>query len=375
MQALRYHGRRDIRLDDVAEPEPGAGQVKIAVEAAGICGSDLHEYVGGPISVPVLTPHPLTGEVAPVVFGHEFSGTVVAVGDGVSRTRAGDRVAVNAALWCGTCSSCQRGWTNICRSIGFHGVTGGGGAFAAFDVVDERAVHALPDALPFAVGALLEPLASAVHAVALSGIGPAESALVLGAGPIGLLLVRACLAAGAADVVVVEPSAGRRGAASALGATAVVDPLQADPLAVVLDVTRGLGVAAAFDAAAAPTSLDTAVAATRPRGTVVNVAAWERPVAFNPTSLLLRETTVRGSLAYTGADFDRAVSLAEEEVEVLGSLVTRTVTLDDVIARGFDELAFTRHDDIKVMVQPQQGREPGGAGTSPGQPHVPRAGS
>jgi (R,R)-butanediol dehydrogenase / meso-butanediol dehydrogenase / diacetyl reductase len=353
MQALRFHAQRDIRLDEIPEPEAGPGQVKVQVEAAGICGSDIHEYVGGPISVPVEAPHPMTGETAPVVFGHEFSGTVVAVGDGVERVEVGQRVAANAALWCGTCPACQQGWTNICRTIGFHGVTGGGGAFAAFDVIDERNAHVLPNTLSPGVGAVLEPLATGIHAVALSGLVAGETALILGAGPIGLMLTQACVAAGVTSIIVAEPSASRRRTATALGATTVVDPIADDTVSVVNDLTHGDGVAAAFDAAAARTSLDTAVAATRARGVVVNVAAWERPVDFNPTTLLFREATVRGSLAYTSSDFDAAIEYAAANTSALESMITRTIPLKHIVTEGFDKLAFGQHDDIKVMVLPQ----------------------
>lgn len=357
MLALRFHARRDIRLDDIAEPEAGFGQIKIEVDAVGICGSDIHEYVAGPISVPIEHPHPLTGEMAPVVFGHEFSGTVVAVGDGVKRVKVGQRVAANAVLWCGACHACREGWTNICTTIGFHGVTGGGGAFARFDVIDERNAHLLPSEISAGVGALMEPLATAMHAVALGAVGPGDSALVLGAGPIGLMLVQACLAAGLETIIVSEPSESRRAAATALGATAVIDPIRGNVRTIVNDLTGGSGVGAAFDAAAAPLSLETAILATRARGTVVNLAAWEKPIAFNPTLLLFRETIVRGSLAYTRSDLEAAIAYAVDHGEALESMITRTIPLEDVISSGFDRLAFTQHDDIKVMVRPGSGAD------------------
>ncbi|MCW2830074.1 MAG: hypothetical protein JWP31_766 [Aeromicrobium sp.] len=352
MRALRYHGRRDLRLDDIPEPEVRPGAVKIEVRAAGICGSDLHEYLGGPISVPVDAPHPMTGEVAPVVFGHEFSGVVTEVGAEVDRIRVGDRVAVNAALWCGRCDACAQGWTNICRTIGFHGVTGGGGGFAAYDVVPEQNAHVLPDLVSDEVGALLEPLATGFHAVGLSGLGLGDAALVIGAGPVGMMLVQACVAAGVETIIVAEPSPTRRALATDLGATTCLDPITESLLDVVGDVTRGAGVAAAFDAAAAPTSLADAIASTRPRGTVVNVAAWERAIPFNPTTLLFRETVLRGSLAYTSADFDEAIAHAVEHGDDLQRIVSRTIPLADVITEGFDRLAFSPHDDIKVLVRP-----------------------
>jgi (R,R)-butanediol dehydrogenase/meso-butanediol dehydrogenase/diacetyl reductase len=364
MRALRYHGPRDLRLDDVPEPGVRPGTVKIQVGAAGICGSDIHEYVGGPISVPMSSPHPLTGETAPVVFGHELAGTVTEIGPGVTRVDVGDRVAVNAALSCGRCDSCARGWTNVCRSIGFHGVTGGGGGFAAFDVVPESNLHLLPDEISDEVGALLEPLATGFHAVDLSGARQGDGVLVLGAGPVGLMVVLACVAAGIENIVVAEPSATRRSLAAAFGATRCLDPRTESVVDVTHQETRGTGAAAAVDAAAAPTSLADAVASTRPRGTIVNIAAWEKPTPFDPTTLLFRETLLRGSLAYTAGDFDRGVAFAADHAATLERLITRVIGLDDVITEGFDRLAFERHDDIKVLVRP--GAAPSAASTAAG---------
>lgn len=351
MRALRFHGRQDVRLDEVPEPEPAGDQVKIAVTAAGICGSDLHEFRGGPISIPTTAPHPLTGEVAPITLGHEFEGTVVAVGPDVRTVSAGDRVAVNAALWCGDCPPCRAGHTNICRSIGFHGVSGEGGAFADFDVTRERNLHRLPAAIPDGIGALLEPLATGIHAAAQGRVGEGDAVLVQGGGVIGLCVALAAREAGAEHVVLAEPSAARRKAAERFGATVTIDPIADSVTELVGDLTGGLGVRAAFDAAAAPSTLDTAVACTGAAGTVVNVAAWEKPVPFNPTTLLYREVAVVGSLAYTSADFGTAVTIGAARGADLASMVTRTVGLDQVVDT-FAALAEDIGDDIKVLVRP-----------------------
>uniref|UniRef100_UPI0015F0087B alcohol dehydrogenase catalytic domain-containing protein n=1 Tax=Pseudonocardia pini TaxID=2758030 RepID=UPI0015F0087B len=185
MRALQYHGRRDIRLNDVPEPEPGPGEIKVAVAVAGICGSDIHEYRGGPIAIPATEAHPLTGEHAPVTLGHEFCGTVVAIGDGVTDVAVGQRVAPSAVVRCGTCASCSAGLPQLCAMLGFHGLSGGGGGFAAFDTFPAYLAHVLPDSVSDQVGALLEPLATGVHAAARAGLGAGSTALVLGGGPIG----------------------------------------------------------------------------------------------------------------------------------------------------------------------------------------------
>lgn len=352
MQALRFYGAKDIRLDDIPEPEPDPGMVKVAVEAAGICGSDIHEYKSGPISTPVQAPHPLTGEQTPIVLGHEFCGTVVAVGAGVERIAVGQRVAANAALWCGQCGPCREGWTNVCESIGFHGVSGGGGAFANFDVIHERNAHVVPDSVPTSVGALLEPLATGIHAVKLAQLHPGDHAVVFGAGPIGLMVISALTTLGLSSIIAVEPGATRAQAATRYGATSVINPFDEDVRTRVAEITGGARVGACFDAAAAPDSLHTAIDITGAHGNVVNVAAWEHGIEFNPTSLLYREVSIRGSLAYTSADFDDAVAHAAARADELTAMVTSTISLENVVADGFDRLAYQKHDEIKVLVQP-----------------------
>lgn len=352
MHALRFHAVKDIRLDEVAEPQADAGQLKIRVEAAGICGSDIHEYLGGPISIPVDHPHPLTHESAPVILGHEFCGTIVDVGAGVMGFEVGQRVAANAALWCGHCRPCDDGMTNVCEQIGFHGLSGGGGAFASFDVIGARNAHRIPDDMPAEVGALLEPLATGIHAVGVSGVRVGDAAVVFGAGPIGLMVISALTEVGLSAIITVEPSPSRAALATTFGATHVINPFKADVVAAVAEVVGSGRVGAAFDAAAAPDSLTQAIAVTSARGRVVNLAAWERPVEFNPTSLLYREVSIHGSLAYTSADFEAAIAHATSRQSELSSVITSRIPLSAIVSEGFEKLATRGHDEVKVMVTP-----------------------
>ncbi len=352
MKALQYHGRGDIRLNDVPEPDPGPGQVKVAVSMTGICGSDIHEYRGGPIAIPMADDHPLTGEHAPVTLGHEFCGTIVELGAGVTGFELGQRVTASAVLSCGKCHSCSNGWPQLCATIGFHGLSGGGGAFAAYDAFDADLAYVLPDNVSDQVGALLEPLATGVHAVARSGLQPGGTALILGGGPIGLMTVVAALAAGAEQVIVSEPAKVRANAAAGIGATHVIDPRESDAVASVRELTGGTGVDAAFDAAAAPTSFDAAIGSIRPRGTVVNVAVWEQPTALQLNALLFTEANVTAALGYSREDFTRAVEIAGSGKYDLASVVSREIALDDVVDDGFAKLAADPGDDIKVLVKP-----------------------
>jgi (R,R)-butanediol dehydrogenase / meso-butanediol dehydrogenase / diacetyl reductase len=185
MQAARVHGRGDIRVEEVPDPQVRPGTVAVEVEWCGICGTDLHEYLEGPIFVPTAeAPHPLTGEAMPVTLGHEFAGVVAEVGPGVDDVRVGDRVVVDPCVVCGRCDACRQGRYNVCRTLGFVGLSGGGGGFSRYVGAERRWVHPLGD-LGTDVGALIEPLAVAQHAVRLSGARPGHSAVVFVAGPIG----------------------------------------------------------------------------------------------------------------------------------------------------------------------------------------------
>ena len=220
MKAARFHAREDVRIDDIPEPETTDGTVKIKVDWCGICGTDLHEYLEGPIFTPVAgSPHPLTGEVAPVQLGHEFAGHITEVGSGVTGFSEGDAVAVEPTLFCGRCAECRAGLTNLCPSLGFHGLSGGGGGYAEFTVVPASMARPL-GSVPTDLGALVEPLAVGLHAVRNSGVRIGESAVVFGAGPIGLATITMLRAAGVTKVISVEVAKApeRCGGRLALGA-------------------------------------------------------------------------------------------------------------------------------------------------------------
>ena len=157
MKAARWHGVKDIRVEDIPEPKPGKGEVKIKVAWTGICGSDLHEYLAGPIFVPVGEEHPLSHDKAPITMGHEYCGTITELGEGVTGLSIGDRVAIEPIFACGTCPACLEGTYNLCDSLGFVGLSGGNGGLGAHIVVPARMVHKMPDALTKEQGALVEP--------------------------------------------------------------------------------------------------------------------------------------------------------------------------------------------------------------------------
>lgn len=345
MRAAVYHGPHDVRIEEVPEPQAGPGQVALRVAHNGVCGSDLHEYFSASTFIPVQ-PHPQTGVCAPVTLGHEFSGTVVAVGDGVTGIAVGDRAAVRPTYACGTCASCRAGAPNTCRVLAFHGLSGPGGGLSEYTVVDAGMAFPLPDGVSLELGALVEPMAVAYHAVELSGIVPGQVAVVAGLGPIGVGLFFALRARGVTDVIASDPSSARRDVLRALGATTVVDPRETDLTELARAMSDDLGASAVFDAAGVGAAILTGVAALAPRGKVVVVGIHEQPMQLDPTSLLLGEAQIVASLVYTDDDY-RAVIASMARGEITADGWVDHAPLDDLLP-VYDDLRAGRR--MKVLI-------------------------
>ena len=346
MRAIVYHGRTDIRIEDVGEPSPGAGEVKIKVESNGICGTDLHEYFDGPILIPTA-PHPLTGAHLPQILGHEFSGTVVEVGAGVSGVGAGDRVCVEPVYRCDECARCRDGAYNLCQKIAFHGLMSHGGGLAEYTVVPARTVHALPGSVSLELGALVEPMSVGYHAARRGEVSDGETAVVFGAGPFGICTYLALRGQGISDVTVIEPSPVRRRTIQNLGAQSVIDPWETDPVEYVKDRTGGVGAAAVFDTAGVEASLTAAVNMVAARRRIVTIAICDRALPVNTNMLVFTESVILGSLAYTGRDFAAVLDLMSRGHYVTDGWVDH-IALDDIVAEGFEALHAGRK--MKVLV-------------------------
>lgn len=350
MKAARWHGVKDIRVEDIPEPGPKAGEVKIKVAWTGICGSDLHEYLAGPIFVPVGEDHPLSHDKAPITMGHEYCGTVTELGEGVTWLAIGDRVAIEPIFACGTCPACLEGTYNLCDSLGFVGLSGGHGGFAAHSVVPARMVHKMPDGLSMEQGALVEPAAVALHAVRLSKIKAGDKAAVFGAGPIGLLVVEALRVAGASEIHVVEPSEVRRQKALDLGATAAIDPTATDAVAAIRAATGGVHVA--FEVTGVPQVLPRCVEATRHEGQVLVVSIWEKEASFQPNTIVLKERQLQGTIAYRNV-YPAVMALMLQGYFRAERLVTKRIALDDIVAEGFEALVAEK-SHVKILVEAPQ---------------------
>ncbi|AKK27856.1 MULTISPECIES: 2,3-butanediol dehydrogenase [Mycobacteriaceae] len=341
MRAAVYHGREEVRIEEVRDPSPAPGEVVIEIARAGICGTDLHEYLAGPM-------HASPG----VIMGHEYSGTVVATGSQVDRLAEGDRVCGVGVFGCGRCGPCEQGAEALCVDVGFIGFAVNG-ALARYAALPAKALFPIPEEISFAQAAVVEPIASAYHAVRRSRLAAGETVFIAGAGPIGLALVQFALAVGASQVIVSEVSASRRAAAQQIGATCVIDPLAEDPLEVVATSTTGHGIDVSFDAAGVQPALDVALAVLRPRGRLIVVAIWEGPAGIDINRNVMREAQIGFSFCYEAQwQVPEILDLIATGAINPSDLITDELPLDAVVSRGFEELRANRDAHIKILIDP-----------------------
>lgn len=321
--------------------------MKIKVEWCGICGSDLHEYMAGSIFIPTGEAHPLSGDKAPLVLGHEFSGQVVEVGEGVTGIETGDRVVVEPIYACGTCDACNQGLYNLCDKMGFYGLSGGGGGFSEYATIPAEMIHKIPENVSYEQGSLVEPAAVALHSVRHSTLQVGDTAAVFGTGPIGLLLIEALKAAGASEIYAVELSEQRRQLAEELGAI-VIDPTEYDAVKEIHSRTNG-GVDVAFEVTSVPAVLKQSIQSTKINGETVIVSIFETEAPIDPQDIVMKERTVTGIIGYRDV-FPAVINLMAKGYFPADKLVTKRITLDEVIEEGFEALLKER-DQIKILVK------------------------
>jgi (R,R)-butanediol dehydrogenase/meso-butanediol dehydrogenase/diacetyl reductase len=344
MRAAVFHGRQDLRLESVAEPEPGPGDVKLRVLYNGICGSDLHEYYDGPVTTRT-TPHPLTGVSNPVIFGHELCGEVVGLGTGIEDLAPGDLVAVEPLETCGHCIYCSHGQYNHCPLLALHGYNRAGGGLAEYTVVKRAMAHRLPSGMTARQGALIEPLGIAWHTANRCQVQAGQTVAVHGAGPIGVGVFLTLQRRGV-EVIVVDPSAARRAVLAGLGARSVLDPASCDPVAAICDLTGGRGAHASVDAAGVPKSFQAMLHGTRVDGTAVVVAIHHEPVVIPPFDLLMPEVRMTGVAMSVNAFPSVIAEMARGTYPLEGWV--ETIPFDALLDRGFERLR--RQEGMKILV-------------------------
>jgi L-iditol 2-dehydrogenase len=342
MQALLLTKYRQLELTSLERPTLGPRDVLIAIQACGICGSDVHGFDGS------------TGRrIPPLVMGHETAGTVVEIGAEVVRCAVGDRVAVDSLVWCGECDACRQGKTNMCTKRGILGVAcqefRRQGAFAEFLSVPEHIVHHLPPELPFEHAALVEPVSVALHAVGRLAIEPGDRAVVVGSGMIGLLVIQALRVAGCGEVIAIDVEESRLRLAEELGATATIAAAD-DPMARVLQLTDGRGADVAVEVVGNEPAFRTAVGSVRRGGQVCLVGNLQAEVPLPLQEVVMREIVLTGSCATSG-EYPRAIELLATGQIRVQPLISAVAPLHDG-PQWFERLYAREPGLMKVILCP-----------------------
>jgi len=335
MAMVRVAGEVELVERDV--PEPAETQVVIAIKACSICGGDLHIYKGKHPSAPL-----------PMCLGHELAGDVISIGSKVNLVAIGDRVTVEPVIACGQCPPCRRGEYGYCDNLSFH-YRQGRGALADYFLVDQRYVYKLPVHLSFEAGALIEPLAVAVHAVKRAKIGVGDHVAIIGAGPIGILVAAVCKAAGAEEIIVSDIADVRLEAALAMGATRVVNSAKESVLDVVGQLTGGRGIGRSFECVGGEETFGQAMRCLCKGGIATIVGIFETPTIEIPVTLFVsREITVQGAQGYCW-DFETALGLTNR-ID-LNRLVSHVFPLADV-DKALKTASNSAERPVKVLLTP-----------------------
>jgi L-iditol 2-dehydrogenase len=333
-----FRGPGEMPLEDRPDPAPGRGEAVVAIRASGICGSDVHGYSGA-------TGRRRIG----VVMGHEAAGDVIAVGPGLSSARVGDRVVLRSILACGRCDRCRHGKPNICEArqgMGMHI----DGAYAERILVPEALLVPLPDTLSYEDGALVEPLAVAMHAVNITPFELMDFVVIVGAGAIGLLTLLAARQRGAGSIIVTDRDPHRLGVARMIGADQAIDVGKTDPIDAIAAATGGRGADAVFEAVGIAATVAQSVAAARPGGQVTWIGNSAPTVELPMQQLVTRELTVRGAYGFVDEFEQAADALAAGWIDAR-RLIESVAPLEDG-PDLFRQLAEGSLSAVKVVLKP-----------------------
>lgn len=344
MKAAVWHGVKDIRVEDVELKPLKSDEVVVKVAWAGICGSDLHEYVEGPVFIPVDKVDELTGGQAPLTMGHEFSGVVEAVGENVTDVKIGDHVTVNPTVT-------HERWSddlNVYDGYSFIGLSYDGG-FTTFVNVPAHNIYHLPSEFPLKLAATIEPTAVAVQAIKEGSLKFGDTTAIFGAGPIGCLVTAAAKAAGARKIIVCDLSESRLNKAIEMGATDVINSGQVDAVKEIRKLVPS-GVDVAFEVAGVQPTFIQAIHATKPRGTMVVVSIFARLIEFNPMLLTNSGVKVTSTIAYSRQTFKQTVDLVTQHKIEVAPIITKEIALNDIVAEGFETLINDKKQ-AKILVE------------------------
>lgn len=343
MKGLVLVGASRFEIRDVAKPEVACDEVLVEVRACGICGSDVHGMDGS------------TGRrKPPVIMGHEASGVVAEVGKGVRRWRVGDRITFDSTVYCGSCHFCRRGDVNLCDNRQVLGVSCDefkrDGAFAQYVAVPERIVVGLPDSVSFEQAAMVEPVSIAVHAVSRVPIHLNDTAVVVGAGMIGLLIIQALRARGCGLVMAIDTKSDRLDLARQLGADRCIAPQDGDVVEEVMKRTAGRGADLALEAVGFTATVNTAVRVVRKGGYVGLVGNLSPTVDLPLQVVVTRELSLFGSCASCG-EYPACLDLIARGKIRVDPLMSAIAPLEEA-PEWFARLHLGKESLMKVVIRP-----------------------
>ncbi|KAE8347731.1 hypothetical protein BDV24DRAFT_157206 [Aspergillus arachidicola] len=352
MKAARFYAAGDIRIEEVEAPTASDEKALVQVEWCGICGSDINEYVQGPMSIPHTRTglHPLTGDILPVTLGHELSGRIIQA-PSTSSLSPGQAVIIDPRYYCSSCTACSSSVTNCCQSLGFLGLSGGGGGFSERIAVPPAMLHPIPDNIDMATATLIEPLAVAWHAVRCSGVKDFKGLpiLVIGGGPVGVATVFVLRAWGADQIYVSETARRRREFLQDL-VQATFDPIDVNVGSECRILTNGSGMGLVFDCAGSQKGLEAACDALQFHGLYVNLAVPKSAISLPAMYFMRKELTYKSFLAYDDADFKATVAaFTEGKFAGVERMITRRVMLEELVEKGFKTLLQNPDEHIKIV--------------------------
>ena len=344
MKALVLTDYKKLEIKEVEKPKiTSPTQVLVEIKAAAICGSDVHGYDGS------------SGRrIPPIIMGHEGSGIIHEVGSMVSNFKVGDRVTFDSTLYCGNCSYCKQGLFNLCDNRRVLGVScpdyHQDGIFAEYALIEERVLYALPDALSFEEAAMAEPAGVAAHAIRLESPKLGQDVAVVGAGLIGLLLIKLLRTLTSGTIIAIEMDAGRRKKALEIGADVALDPGDPELLDTIKTLTKGEMLQLVYEAVGATNPINTAISMVRKGGTVVLVGNITPKIDLPLQSVVTRQIKLQGSCAINGEYPAALKMMADKKLEVT-DIISKVAPLEEG-ALWFDKL-YNRTDNLlKVVLVP-----------------------
>jgi (R,R)-butanediol dehydrogenase / meso-butanediol dehydrogenase / diacetyl reductase len=353
MKAVRFHAAKDIRVEDVPAPSKklGPNDVLIKPLVTGICGTDLHEYIAGPIVTPVK-PHVYTGVTNPQILGHEFSAVVADKGSAVSNVKEGDRVSIQPLISPRDDYYGRRGLYHLSPKMGCVGLSWAWGGMGELAVVNDYNVAVVPKGVSDIQAAMIEPAAVAVYAADRGGVSSGSTALVSGVGPIGALTLLAVKAAGASQIFVSEPNAFRRKMAKDLVPGAIiVDPMTQDVAKFIKEHTEeNVGVDCAIECVGLEASLNACVNSVRNQGKVVQTGLHMKPASVDPMTWALKDISIEATWCYPVQCWPRIIRMVEAGTFPIEKIVTANIKSDDVVKQGFDALLDKSVNHMKILV-------------------------